>query len=114
MNGQTPRVLTPDNDQPDNGMTAPIVARNEGRSRYELSLDGRLVGLADFIARDGVLEIPHSEVLPEFRGRGLAGVLVGATLDDLRRRGERVIPSCSYVASFIARHPEYADLVAAG
>lgn len=102
----------PDDDQRDEA--AATVARNDDRSRYELSLDGRLVGLADFTARGDVVEIPHSEIVPELRGRGLAGVLVGATLDDLRRRGERVIPSCSYVSAFITRHPEYADLVAAG
>ena len=114
MKGQSSRVHRPDADQRDEEGPTPIVARNDSRSRYEMSLGGRVVGLADFVARGGILDIPHSEVLPEFRGRGLAGVLVGAALDDLRRRGERVIPSCSYVAAFITDHPEYADLVTAG
>ncbi|HEY3259270.1 MAG TPA: GNAT family N-acetyltransferase, partial [Pseudonocardiaceae bacterium] len=48
---------------------------------------------------------------PEFGGRGLAGQLVQHALDDTRRRGLAVLPFCPYVRGFIARHPEYVDLV---
>lgn len=31
-------------------------------------------------------------------------------LDDVRERGLRVEPACSFVASWLDKHPEYADL----
>jgi len=37
--------------------------------------------------------------------------LVKAALDDVRQRGERVVPQCAFVADYIRRHPAYADLV---
>jgi len=45
------------------------------------------------------------------QGQGLGAVLVRAALDDVRQRGARIVPSCWYVAEFIAEHPEDADLV---
>jgi predicted GNAT family acetyltransferase len=37
--------------------------------------------------------------------------LVEAALTDIRVRGLRVVPLCPFVAGYIRRHPEYADLV---
>jgi predicted GNAT family acetyltransferase len=54
----------------------------------------------------------HTEVDPEFEGSGLGGKLVAGALDDVRAQGRRVQPLCPFVAKYIARHPEYADLVA--
>jgi len=79
--------------------------------QYELRLDGRVASLASYYERDGVVVIPHTETSPEFRGRGLAGRLVGYALDDIRARGLRVEPACPFVADFIGQHPDYADLL---
>jgi uncharacterized protein len=54
----------------------------------------------------------HTFVPPEFRGQGIAEKLVRAALADARDRQRRVVPQCSYVAKFIARHPEFQDLLA--
>ncbi|HEY4301046.1 MAG TPA: GNAT family N-acetyltransferase [Candidatus Didemnitutus sp.] len=53
----------------------------------------------------------HTWVPPALRGQGIAEKLVRAALDDARRDGHKVIPECSYVATFMRRHPEYADLL---
>jgi predicted GNAT family acetyltransferase len=37
--------------------------------------------------------------------------LVRGALDDLRARGLRVVPLCPFVAAYLRRHPEDADLV---
>jgi len=39
--------------------------------------------------------------------------LARGALDSARERGLAVVPSCPFVASYITKHPEYADLVAA-
>jgi hypothetical protein len=90
------------------------VLRCPARNRYELLIDNGLVGFADYRERDGTVAIVHTEVVVARRNKGLGARLVRAALDDLRGRELKVIPSCPYVEVFIRRHPEYADLVAAG
>ncbi len=85
--------------------------RDDDAERYEIRLDGRRVGLADFYRRGDVVVIPHTETSPEFGGRGLASKLVRYCLDDIRAQGLRVEPACPFVAAYIRKNPEYADLV---
>jgi predicted GNAT family acetyltransferase len=40
-------------------------------------------------------------------------LLVEGAVRDLRQRGLRLIPICPYVRSWLERHPEQRDLVAA-
>ncbi|WP_072801982.1 GNAT family N-acetyltransferase [Rhodococcoides yunnanense] len=81
------------------------------RSRYEILHDTQVAGIENY-SRDGdVVTFLHTEIYPQFEGFGFAGVLVRGALDDLRRRSLRVRPECSYVVRFIAKHPEYQDLV---
>ena len=82
------------------------------RSRYELLIDDELVGIADYQERDGVLVIPHTEIVAERRGNGLGDVLVQGALDDVRARGQKVVPACWFVREYVERHPEAADLLA--
>ncbi|HEX4220312.1 MAG TPA: GNAT family N-acetyltransferase, partial [Acidimicrobiales bacterium] len=56
--------------------------------------------------------LPHTEVDPDLQGKGLGAELVRAALDAIRDSGRGVVPECSYVAHFIAEHPDYLDLVA--
>jgi predicted GNAT family acetyltransferase len=80
-------------------------------SRYEVTLDGALVGLADYVVVGSTVAIPHTEVDPSVRGQGIAAALVRFALDDIRAAGRRVDPQCPYVRTFIDRHPADADLV---
>jgi predicted GNAT family acetyltransferase len=84
------------------------------RRRYEVQVDGELAGFADYQVTADVMVLPHVEVLPRLEGRGLGGTLARAALDDARRRGLRVRPLCPFVRAWIARHPDYADLVREG
>lgn len=82
------------------------------RCRYELRVDGELVGVADYTDREDLRIIPHVEVEPAHGGRGMATRLTAWALDDIRARGKTVAPLCPFVASYVHQHPEYADLVA--
>ena len=86
------------------------VRKVEGRSRYELLVDGVLAGVADYQEQDGVLVLPHTEIDASRRGQGLGAVLVQGALDDARAHGKKVVPACWYVAEFLEQHPDYADL----
>jgi hypothetical protein len=92
--------------------SSPEVHHNAARSRYEISLDGRLVGFADYRAHGDTIVFPHTEIEPSMRNQGLGEVLVRGALDDVRARGGTVVAQCWYVTEFIDQHPEYADLLA--
>lgn len=83
------------------------------RSRYELLMDGEVVGIADYHRTGEVLVFPHTAIDPDRRGQGLGDILVRAALDDVRARGDKVIPQCWFVRDFLEANPEYADLRAA-
>jgi predicted GNAT family acetyltransferase len=85
---------------------------NVAEQQYELHLDGVRVSLASYYDRGEVTVIPHTETLPAYGGRGLAGRLVGFALDDLRSRGRKLEPACPFVADFVRKHPDYQDLLA--
>ena len=79
--------------------------------RYELRSGDEVVGFLVYRLGDGVITLVHTEVDPAHEGQGHAATLARGALDDARSRGLRVVPSCPYVASYIEKHPEYADLV---
>jgi predicted GNAT family acetyltransferase len=93
-------------------MTERTVRRDDDSGRYELVEDGAIVGYADFRRVDDVIVLPHTVIDPQRRGGGLGAELVQGALDDLRARGDQVVPACWYVADFIQSHPDYQDLLA--
>jgi predicted GNAT family acetyltransferase len=90
------------------------VTRNDERSRYEVALDGRPVGFADYPTTGRRVRFPHTVIEPSMRGQGFGAALVRRALDDVRADGGSVVAQCWYVAQFIDEHSEYADLLAAG
>ena len=87
------------------------VQDNPARHRFEILLDGEVGGFADYRIRDGAVAVVHSEVDRAHRGKGLGGILARQTLDALRDRGAKVVPSCPFFAQYVADHPEYDDIV---
>lgn len=80
-------------------------------NRYEARVDGELAGFLEYQVDGDVVTMPHTEVDPRFEGQGVGSTLVASALDSVRGVGGRVVPTCSFVASYIERHPEYQDLV---
>jgi predicted GNAT family acetyltransferase len=93
---------------PDRTGAATTVTREPGR--FVIEVDGRAVGLADYHDNDGRRVFPHTEVSPQFQGRGLATILVAEALRVTRDEGLRIVPTCWMVAEYIDKHPEYADI----
>lgn len=72
---------------------------------------GEPLARLDYRERDGVRTLLHTEVVPRARGRGLAAAFVGQVLEMIRHEPRRVAVVCPYVKQFLARHPEYRDVV---
>ncbi|ASW54584.1 GNAT family N-acetyltransferase [Plantactinospora sp. KBS50] len=91
-----------------------LVEDNPARHRFEILVDDSPAGFAAYDQRPGVTVFTHTEVDPAYEGRGVGSALARGALDQVRERGERVVARCPFIASFIERHPEYRDLLAAG
>jgi len=89
-----------------------LVRDNPDEQRYELLVNGELVGELVYRLRDSRITLLHTEVSPSVEGQGLGGRLVAGALDDIRARGLRVVPVCPFVRAYLRRHPDAADLVA--
>ena len=87
------------------------VIDNERETRYEMRTEAGLA-LLDYMREDGRIALVHTEVPKALEGRGFGTMLVKAALDEARARQVHVIPMCAFVRAYIARHPEYAALVA--
>jgi len=90
----------------------PDIRLNEEESRFEASAGGGTATLRFRRLDDRTLDYASTVVPPEARGQGIAGKLVRYALDWAREKGYKVVPGCSYVEAWIARHPDYQDLVA--
>jgi predicted GNAT family acetyltransferase len=86
------------------------VRDNPELERYEALAGDRLAGYVAYRRRPGALVLVHTDVLPAWEGRGVGGRLARAALDDIRARGLSVVPACPFIAAWMRRHPEYADL----
>jgi predicted GNAT family acetyltransferase len=88
------------------------VAKNAERDRYEIVVDGQVVGFAEYQPRPGgVVVFTHTEIDESYEGRGLGGRLARAALDDVRAAGGSVVPQCPFIKGYIERHPEFQSLV---
>ena len=81
------------------------------RSRYEIEVDGAPAGFAHYRLREGSVVLDHTVIREEFAGQGLASHLVRAALDAVRAQQGRIVPVCPYVAGWLAKNPDYDDLV---
>jgi predicted GNAT family acetyltransferase len=87
------------------------VADAPDRDRYELSIDGAVVGFTVYRARPGLIAFIHTEVDDGLQGRGLGDRLIRFALEDARKRGLVVLPFCPFVRAFIEHHREFEALV---
>lgn len=91
-------------------MTATVTKEPE-KQQYTLYVDGEEKGTLSYLATDTTIELPHTVVDPSLRGTGLGAKLVQESLDDIRDTTDlRVIPTCSFVAKWLLKNPEYREL----
>ena len=87
------------------------VADVPDRNRYEISIDGKRVGLTAYRARPSLIAFIHTEIDESQQGRGLGDRLIRFALEDARDRDLAVLPFCPFVNAFIERNREFVALV---
>jgi predicted GNAT family acetyltransferase len=88
------------------------VTDNAALSRYEMVVDG-VTAFVTYTRQGERLTLVHTEVPKALGGRGIGSSLATGVLEHVRSRGLRIVPKCEFIAAFIKRHPEFADLVVA-
>lgn len=97
---------------PDAG-PARAVVDNPDERRFELLLDGEVVGVVLYRRHGDVVTIPHVEVVPELRGRGYSEPFLDDVLAEIAEAGLRIVPTCSYARSHVLARPHLHHLLAA-
>lgn len=88
----------------------PIV-NNEPAHNFELIVEGQRAFI-DYIKRDDVYLLVHTEVPKELEGKGVAAAMVEKTFKYLEANGFKIKPYCQYIQAYLKRHPEWHRLVA--
>jgi predicted GNAT family acetyltransferase len=83
---------------------------NREAKRYELEVDGQTAVVIYNPVAGGLL-ITETIVPIPLEGRGIASRLAKHVLADLRARELLILPTCTFFAGYLKKHPEYADLV---
>ena len=86
------------------------IVHNETAKRFETSIDGHM-GYISYKEHDDKLVYDHTIVPQELGGRGVGSALVKQALNYARENNKKVVPQCSFVASYIDKHPDYQDLL---
>ncbi|WP_404335801.1 GNAT family N-acetyltransferase [Sphingomonas sp. MMS12-HWE2-04] len=85
------------------------VRNNEERSQFELDVDGH-VARAEYALEGDVVVFTHTVVPQALQGQGIGSRLIAGALAQVRAAGRSVDPQCSFVARYLAQHPEWQDL----
>jgi predicted GNAT family acetyltransferase len=85
-------------------MDSADVRHNASRQRFETGA-GATLSVLDYAIRDDAIVFTHTFVPDSLRGHGIAGKLVGAGVAFAKSHQLRIIPQCSYVSAWLARHP---------
>jgi predicted GNAT family acetyltransferase len=78
--------------------------------RFEIERNGEVAYL-DYSLAGNILTLSHTEVPEKLRHMGLASSLAETALHWARDRNLKVDIVCPTVQQYIAKHPEYSDLV---
>jgi predicted GNAT family acetyltransferase len=91
---------------------SPEFVHDEAQSRYELRIDGQVAAQAQYRRQGDAVCFTHTEVDSAYEGQGLGSKLAAQALDDVKSRGLKAVPQCSFIRGYIERHEkEYGELV---
>ena len=84
---------------------------NKALSRFEMDVENGMT-FANYRRTPSTVIITHTETPRALRGRGIAPELVDGALQLIRADQLKVVAGCGFVADYLHKHPEFADLMA--
>jgi predicted GNAT family acetyltransferase len=82
------------------------VQNDEAARKFYVTVEGH-EAVIEYVKTGDVYDLQHTFVPEELRGHGVADQLAHGTLEEIKRRGARFIPTCPYIQGFLKHHPEY-------
>lgn len=85
---------------------------DEDAQRFRLPLESGGEAYVQYGKPDeGTLDLQHTVVPADARGRGLGSELIEKVLTHAREENLRIVPSCPFVAAYVRDNPEHQALV---
>lgn len=90
-----------------------IILKNDNNAQQFTATVGDQTAILKYAiyANGKTLDYLHTFVPEELRGKGIGAKLVQYSLNYAKDHQLKVIPSCAFVKSFIAKHQEYQSIV---
>ena len=85
---------------------------NPAAQRYEAKRGGHVIALIEYRDASSARSLTHTEVNPDLEGQGIGSQLVKFALEEIKSSGSSLVPICPFVATYVQRHREYAEVVA--
>lgn len=89
------------------------VRLNSAKNRFEIFHDGTLLGFVTYEMEDETYALTHTEVFPQYEGKGVGTSLIVGALTLIRHSGGEVLPYCPFIPKVLLDHPDFIDLVPA-
>ncbi len=87
------------------------VKHDKENERFIADVEGHKAYLSYNIINDKI-DFSSTFTPPEFRGKGIAQIVVEYAFNYAKTNSLNVIPTCSYVQAFVERNDNYKDLLA--
>jgi len=87
---------------------------NAERQRFEARRGEMVVGFVTYRRNASRILLNHTEVDESQEGKGVGSRLAKAVFEQLRGTPLRVRVTCPFLTGYLARHPEYGDIVDGG
>lgn len=87
---------------------------NETEKRYEFDTEEGICAIDYMVNNHGTVYLTHTEVPYRLQGQGVGSQLAKKVLEDIDSKGLNVVPTCSFVAGYMMRNPEWKRLLMPG
>ena len=68
------------------------------------------IGFIDIVAKENLIDAPHTEVDKKYGGQGIAGKLVDELVQYARDENKKIIPTCPYIKDKFEKDEKYKDV----
>lgn len=87
------------------------LVKNDKERRFEMKLNGKSAYIEFFQIDNSKIYLTHTKVPEEYRGKGYGKELVKKALEMISEQDMSVVPHCSFISSYIKKHPKYKRLL---
>jgi uncharacterized protein len=74
------------------------------RERFEARIGSKVIGFSQYRLRDGSIDLLHTEIDPDYEGKGIGSQLAKGVLTEVIGRGLAVTVRCPFISAYLRRH----------